>query len=236
MRRHFRSRHSFAGVRFPGEGELVSCPHCDLKVLSLDRHIGSKVCEKAAERARKRCQVTANREADQVVFTIGDQPIQKVSTFKYLGRILSANDDDLPAVVANVRCARQRWGQVAQLLVREGASTATMSYFYKAVVQAVLLYGSATWVMSPRLFKVLDSFHHRCARYLAHDHIRQNEDGSWYVPSSCSVLEKCKLHSIEEYITRCKETLKGFVGAHQIFHSCLQSRPTALNVHQLVWW
>ena len=156
--------------------------------------MGTKACEKAADRARKRRQVIANREADQVVFTIGDQPIQKVSAFKYLGRILSANDDDLPAVIANVRCARQRWGQVAQLLVWEGTSVSMMSYFYKAVVQAVLLYGSATWVMSPRMLGVL-AFHHRCACYLAHDHIRQLDDGSWYVPSSRSVFGEVQIAS-----------------------------------------
>ena len=87
------------------------------------------------------------------MFHIGDQPIKNVSSFKYLGRVLSANDNDLPAIVANVRRARQQWGQVAQLLVHEGVSTATMSYFYKAVVQAVLLYGSATWVTSPVYFE-----------------------------------------------------------------------------------
>ena len=169
-------------------------------------------------------------------FHIGDQPIQKVSSFKYLGRILSANDDDLPVVAANVRCARQCWGQVAQLLIQKGASSSTMSYFYKAVVQAVLLYGSATWVLSPHILLILESFHHQCARYLAHDHIHQLEDGSWYVPSSHSVLEKCKMHPIAEYITHRKETLQGFVCACQIFRTCLQSCPTALNVNQLVWW
>ena len=85
------------------------------------------------------------------MFHIGDQPIKNVSSSKYLGRVLSANDDDLPAIVANVCRAHQRWGQVAQLLVWEGASTATMSYFYKAVVLAVLLYGSATWVTFPHM-------------------------------------------------------------------------------------
>ena len=94
------------------------------------------------------------------MFRIGNQPIKSAFSFNYLGRVLSANDDDLPAIVANVCQACQRWGQVAQLLVQEGASTATMSYFYKAVVQAVLLYGSATWVTSPHMLCILNSFHH----------------------------------------------------------------------------
>ena len=111
-----------------------------------------------------------------------------------------------------------------------------MSYFYKAVVQAVLLYGSATWVTSPRMLCILNSFHHRCACYIAQDHIKQLEDGSWFVPTSKMVLEKCKLQTITEYIRRQKETLQGFVCAQQIFHTCMQSCPTALNVHQLVWW
>ena len=75
-----------------------------------------------------------------------------------------------------------------------------MGYFYKAIVQAVLLYGSATWVVTERLSQVLDSFHHRCAQFIAQDFIRQRPNGTWITPLSKSVLEKCSLFPIAEYI------------------------------------
>ena len=35
-----------------------------------------------------------------------------------------------------------------------------------AVVQAVLPFGSETWIMIPRLEKSLEGFHHRAARWM----------------------------------------------------------------------
>ena len=60
----------------------------------------------------------ANVEAVKVKFTISGQPIETVSEFKYLGRVLSNDDDDWPAVKANIRKAKARWGQVARILSR----------------------------------------------------------------------------------------------------------------------
>ena len=36
-----------------------------------------------------------------------------------------------------------------------------------AVVQAVLMFGSETWVLTPRLDKPLEGFHHRVVRRMA---------------------------------------------------------------------
>ena len=44
-----------------------------------------------------------------------------VSEFRYLGRLLTATDDDWPEVAGNIRKARMSWGRLARVLVREGA-------------------------------------------------------------------------------------------------------------------
>ena len=43
----------------------------------------------------------------------------------------------------------------------------TSGRFYVAVVQVVLLFGSETWVLTPRLEKFLEVFHPRVARPMA---------------------------------------------------------------------
>ena len=83
-------------------------------------------------------------DADAVNFHIDGQPLERVRTFRYLGRILSDNDDDSPCVQANLKRARQRWNSVAKILKVEGANAKCMSKFYMTVVQAVLLYGFDT--------------------------------------------------------------------------------------------
>ena len=49
--------------------------------------------------------------------------------------------------------------------------------FFKAVVQAVLLFVSETWVMTPRIGRALGSFQHRVARQIAGSQSKQLEDG-----------------------------------------------------------
>ena len=98
---------------------------------------------KAAEWATKPVQVAANQAAE-VIFMVEGVPIESVSSFCYLGWVLAANDDNLPAVQLNIQKAHQQWGQVSCLLACDDASSKVMRYIYKAVVQAVLLYGAET--------------------------------------------------------------------------------------------
>ena len=42
-------------------------------------------------------------------FKAYDRPLVKVTSFKYLGRILTASDDDWAAVVGNILKVRKSW-------------------------------------------------------------------------------------------------------------------------------
>ena len=97
-------------------------------------------------------------------FTAYGEELEQVSTFRYLGRPLSATDNDWPALYWNLRKARKRWAQVSRVLTREGAAPKVMGMFYKAVVMSVLLYGVETWVVSSPMLQALRGFHNRVAR------------------------------------------------------------------------
>ena len=71
-----------------------------------------------------------------------------MDSFKYLGRVLHQPYKDLPAVFRNIWRARQVWGRLGKLLRREGADPIISSKFYLAVVQAVLIFGSETWLVT----------------------------------------------------------------------------------------
>ena len=102
---HFGFKHEMAAVYFPGEGLLVPCSKCGIKVPSLETHANSKLCQRMAERALRCQQLQANLQADHTVFHICNIDIKSVSSFKYLGWVLSANHDNLPAVFSNVQKA-----------------------------------------------------------------------------------------------------------------------------------
>ena len=104
--------------------------------------------------------------ATRVSFKVGGEPIKRVSVFKYLGRLLSEDDDDNHAALRQLHRAKEKWRRFSAVLRSQGATPRTRGYFYKAVVQAVLLYGSESWTLTEYTLKMLRSFHNRVARNL----------------------------------------------------------------------
>ena len=56
-----------------------------------------------------------------------------MSEFRYLGRLLTATDDDWPEVAGNIKKARRRWGRLARAIGREGKDPKVSRTFYIAV-------------------------------------------------------------------------------------------------------
>ena len=105
-------------------------------------------------------------------------PLTAVSSFRYLGRALLSTDNNWPAVEWNLWRARGKWGWLTKILGREGSYKRTAGRLYVAVVQAVLLFGSETWVLTPRLEKALEGFHHRASRRMAGMVPKRQPDGT----------------------------------------------------------
>ena len=109
--------------------------------------------------------------------------MEAVSEFRYLGRLLTAKDDDWPEVAGNIRKALVSWGRLAQVLGREGADPKVSRSFYTAVIQQVLLFGAETWVLTRKMESDLDAFQDKVARRLTGRHPRCGRDGRWFYPS-----------------------------------------------------
>ena len=88
-----------------------------------------------------------------------------------------AGDDDWPAVAGNLAKARKSLGRMQGILRREGATTRISGNLFKAVVQQVLLFGAETWVVTPKMERVLSAFLHGATRRLAGRQPRREKDG-----------------------------------------------------------
>ena len=55
--------------------------------------------------------------------------------------------------------SRLFWGRLGTLIQREGAYPKVMESFYRAVVQAIILYGSETWVLLESMAKIIEGTH-----------------------------------------------------------------------------
>ena len=143
------------------------------------RHPDKAQCKKGAERKIQRLAEAETRESLERDFEAYEEPIKNVLTFKYMGRVLTAGDDDWLAVVGKLGKARRSWGRLSRVLGREGADPKVSRKFYTAVSQAVLLFGEEIWVLNPRMEKALDSFQFRVARRITGRQTRRKKYGSW---------------------------------------------------------
>jgi len=239
IRRHFFFQHQTSEVHVIKEGELPSCRACGFQCARPhDRHQQSDLCHDGQERQKRitatQAIILARDYAPE--FMAGETSLDQVPSFKYLGRWLSANDSDVMAVSQNIVKARMRWGQLCHLLTRQGASRRVMGCFYKATVQSVLLFGAETWTLTQPLLRLLKSFHHRCARYLARMVNTQDENGNWVSPPSAVAHNKAGLFTIEEYIQCHVNTFLPFIQPRAIYQSCLISRPTQAASNHPSWW
>ena len=109
MRVHFWRRHVWDIVIIMEEGNLPHprCSRCDMLVpwRSLNgKHKSTAVCRSGLERERRRLAETEIRESTEMAFEVYGKQLQTVPSFKYPGRLLTAGDEDWPAVAGNLDC------------------------------------------------------------------------------------------------------------------------------------
>ena len=146
------------------------------------RHMTTEFCWQGAE--RKWCCLAEEeaRAGAETLITAYEIPLSPITSFKYLGRILTVANDDWQAVVNNLRKARRSWEILKRVLGRKGADSRTLVKIYLEVVHSVLLFELETWLMIPRIRRVLGRFHHRLACRLMGRKPRKESDGVWIYP------------------------------------------------------
>ena len=165
------------------------------------RHVTTKECKVGEEQRRQREATVTSALALRQDFSIHGDVLEQVEVFKYLGRLLAQDNNDIRAICAQLKKARGTWACVGQFLWSKNAAPRVAAMFYNAVVQAVLLYGSETWVLSPTAMACLEGFH-ICAAYRM---AKKNKPcwgagNQWKHPWSGDVLKECGLLTIAEYI------------------------------------
>jgi hypothetical protein len=73
--------------------------------------------------------------------------------------MMAQDNNDTQALRAQLWKARVTWAWVGQVLWNENMSPFVAAQFYQAVVQAILFYGSKTWVISQTAMAQLEGFH-----------------------------------------------------------------------------
>ena len=160
------------------------------------------------------------RENSERAFHAYGKPMEVVSEFRYLGRLLTATDDDWSAVAGNTQKARVSWGRLARVLGREGADLKVSRSFYTAVTQQVLLFSAETWVLTRKMESALDVFQGRVARRLTGRQPRRERDGRWFYPSLAGAMKEAGMVRIRTSILQRQNTVAQFIGTRPILGLC----------------
>ncbi len=108
--------------------------------------------------------------------------------------------------------------------------------FYKATVQAVLLYGSETWSLLPSSLKGLEGFHIQAAWQMSGLRPEKKPNGSWTYPCTKEVLKAAGLETISHYMDVRRQTVANFIVNQPIFELCAGAvRKRGLPVRPF-WW
>ena len=241
MRVQFLHRHVRYTIIIMEEGNLPHprCPRCDMMVPWRDKnewHVNTAHCAKGAERKRRRLAEEKMQERAERGFQAYGRPLAKVTLFKYLGRVLTAADDNWPEVVGNLWKAWKSWEQMVRIVVREGAIPWVLGVFFKAVVQKVLLFGSEMWVMTPHMGRVLGSFHHRADRRITGRQPKQQGDRVWDYPPLETAMEEAGFEYMGAFVMKRNNTVAQYIAARLIMDLCdyMVSRPGAWVAKR--WW
>jgi hypothetical protein len=225
-------------VKIPKEGRFERCKRCGMQVNPLyPCHWLSNECQVGVERRQQRDAAVTAALALRQQFTIHGDVLKRVKVYKYLGWMMAQDDVNAQAIRAQLRKARVTWAWFGKVLRGENTSPTIAAKFYLAVVQAVLLYGSETWVISPQAMARLEGFHIRAAWRMAQRHKpRQGSQKEWIYPKSEDVLKECGMTMIAEYVHIRRQTIAVYVATRPILQECRQGEQQRGAVPHRWWW
>ena len=187
-----------------------------------------------AQREQHRCAAEGAKAATRK-FTAYGQELRTTDQFKYLGRVLSASDSDVPAMRRNLKRARAVWRRIANVIARESVPGPVAGMFFRVVVESVLLYGSETWVLPPTATRCLDGFQVEAARRFCGMMPAKLGD-TWRYPKSADVLAAARLRPLEESIRRRRRTVLAAIEGRHVLAECRRAERRRGSPTRQFWW
>ena len=100
---------------------------------------------------------------------------------------------------------------MSHILSREGATPWLYGFVFKAVIQALMLLGSETWVVTPRMGMSLGGFQTQVARRATGQLPWRTTDGTWKYTSAAAAREAVGFLVMEKYVRRRQNTVAQYI-------------------------
>jgi hypothetical protein len=163
--------------------------------------------------------------------------LECIEVFKYLGCLLAQDNDDAQAIQQQLQKAQGVWAHVGQVLHGENTAPRIAAKFYKAVVQAILLYGSETLNLTNSALARLKGFHVCAAYKMARKHWpKRDANGVWVYPKTADILEECSMATIAAYIRSHRQTIAVYMVTRPVFKACMEGKWRQGLMPRQWWW
>ena len=110
------------------------------------------------------------------------------------------------------------------------------SFFFKALIQAVLLFGAETWVVTPRMGMALGGFHTQLARWLTGQLPQRKLDGTWKYTLAAMERETAGFLTMKEYVRWCQNTAAQYIATQSLLDLCEVSVRAPGEQVGMRWW
>ncbi len=94
-------------------------------------HEDTAYCVHRSKKSRQHAAAVTSQKALDQRFCLNRRELEQVEDFRYLGRLVSFDDNDARAVNANLRKARKCWMRLSRLLRAENASPRVCGMFLR---------------------------------------------------------------------------------------------------------
>ena len=129
------------------------------------------------------------------------------------------------------------WQRLTKNFSREGSAPWVSGFLFKAVVQSVLLFIAETWVVTPRMGRVLgERFQYHVAQQLTGRIPRRHTDRKWEYTSVAAAREEAVFETIEEYIWRMQNSFAQFIAKQSLTDLCEETERTPGARVGMRWW
>ena len=125
---------------------------------------------------------------------------------------------------------------VENVMGKMGALIKARTMMYKAVVQAVILYGRKIWVATDEMMAVLEVFHNRIAGPISGTTARKSNDREWEWALVDAALEVTGIWPIMEYVRRRQATIVEYASGRPIYEHFTGTERMEGSSRFLWWW
>ena len=163
--------------------------------------------------------------------------VEGVENFKYLGQTINQTDDDWPVVRQNILRTRLVWGRLGALMRREGSEHKVSEFFYREVVQAVLLFGTENWILLAAIERKSEVSHTCFLQHITGKQAPWLAYGTWKMPRTEVVQEAAGTNSVMTYIGRQQTPVTQWVALRTIFEVCAgKTGYKGRGCRREAWW